>query len=160
MAPIKPDAGTRIQALTMLQNKTPIAKIIEATGYKERNIYRILKTAKERGYNPDKSKTLYLSYVEDAPRSGRPKKATPEVEEQVIKAISKNSTTRELSTQKIADIISPLVKGGISARTVHRILRRRGYKPCKPTRKPGLTKENKIARLNWCLAHKDWTLED
>jgi transposase len=73
----------------------------------------------------------------------------------VIKTISKNSTIWELSTQKIADMISPLVKGGISARSVHRILRRRGYKPMKPTRKPGLTKENKLARYNWCLAHKD-----
>lgn len=122
--------------------------------------YRILKTAKERGYNPDKSKTLYLRYVEDAPRSGRPKKITPEVEEEVIKAISKNSKTRELSTRKIANILSPLVKRGISDCTVHCILRCRGYKPCKPTRKPGLTKENKIAQLNWCLAHENWTLED
>jgi hypothetical protein len=28
-------------------------------------------------------------------------------------------------------------------------------KPCKPTRKPGLTKDNKLARLKWCLDHKD-----
>jgi transposase len=96
-----------------------------------------------------------LTYVEDAPRSGRPKKIIPEVEEEVIKTISKNSTTRELSTQKIADMISPLVKGGISARSVHRILRRRGYKPSKPTRKPGLTQDNKTKRLKWCLEHKD-----
>jgi transposase len=160
MALTRPDAGTRIQVLTLLQKKTPIAQIIAETGYKERNIYRILKTAKERGYDPDKSKTLYLCYAEGAPRSGRPKKITPEVEEQVIKAISKNSTTRELFTQKIADIVSPLVRGGLSDRSVHRILRRCGYKPCKPTKKPGLTKENKLAQLTWCLDHKDWTLED
>jgi hypothetical protein len=66
-----------------------------------------------------------------------------------------------MSTQKIAEIVSPLAKGGkISARTIHRILHRRGYKPCKPTRKPSLTKDAKLARLNWCLDHKDWTLED
>ena len=160
MASPRPDTGTRIQALALLQVNTPISQIIEKTGYQKRNIYRILKTAKERGYDPSKSSILYLSYVQDAPRSGRPKKVTPEIEEEVIKAISKNSTTRQLSTQKIANTLSSLVRGGISARTIHRILRHCKYKPCKPTRKPGLTKDNKLARLNWCLAHKDWTLED
>lgn len=74
--------------------------------------------------------------------------------------MSKNSTTRELSTPKSADIVSPRIRGGLSDRSVHRILRRRGYKPCKPMRKPGLTKENKLARLTWCLDHKDLTLKD
>ena len=150
-----PDTGTRIQVLSLLQTKTPITEIIERTGYKERGIYKVLKRAKERGYDPSKSTILYLSYVEDAPRTGRPKKITPEVEEQVIHLISKNSTTRELSTQRIANTLSLLVKGGISARTIHHILHYHGYKPCKPTRKPSLTNKNKITQLNWCLAHKD-----
>jgi len=37
---------------------------------------------------------IIMAYVEDAPRFGRPKKLTTEVEEQVIKAILKNSITR------------------------------------------------------------------
>ena len=98
--------------------------------------------------------------MEDIPKVGRPKKYTLEVEEVVIKIILKNSTIRELSTQKIANMVSPLVKGGISARSIYRILCRRGYKPIKPTRKPGLIKENKLIRYNWCLAYKDWTLKD
>jgi hypothetical protein len=56
-----------------------------------------------------------LSYVEDAARIGRPKKCTPEVEKAVLDVISQNLTTQELSTQKIADHVSPLVQGGISA---------------------------------------------
>ena len=160
MAPMTHDVGTRLQALTMLETDHKIPEIITATNLSERSIYRLRKVAKERGYNPDVSKKLLLAYVEDAPRIGRPKKATKEVEEMVIRTISKNSTTRELSTQKIADTLSPLVRGGISSRTVHRILRRRPYKPSKPTRKPGLTNENKLARLKWCLDYKDWTLED
>ena len=35
-----------------------------------------------------------------------------------------------------------------------------GFKKTKPTRKPGLTKKMKEDRLQWCLAHQDWTLED
>ena len=145
------DTATRSQVLTLLQKKTPIKEIIKDTGYKESSIYRIQKVTKSRGYNPSKDTKILLYYVEDTPRSSRPKKCTIEVGEEVIKAISKNSTTRELSTQKIANILSPLVRGGISVRLIHRILRCRGYKPCKPIRKPGLTKANKLARLKWYL---------
>ena len=100
-----------------------------------------------------------MSYVEDAARIGLSRKCTPEVEKAVLDVISQNSTTRELSTQKIADRVS-LVQGGISARSIHRILRKQGYKPCKPTQKPGLNKANKLKQLEWCLDHQDWTLEN
>ena len=81
-----------MQALTLLQKKTPMAQIIKDTGYSERTIYRIQKKAKERGYDPSKDMKILLRYVEDATQVGRLKKATPELEE-VIKTISKNSTT-------------------------------------------------------------------
>lgn len=109
MAPTRPfDAGTRIQALSLLQVKTPIEDIIKRTGFTKSTIYRIQKVAKEHGYDPSKDTTLYLAYVEDTSRVERPKKITPEVEEEIIKTISKNSTTRSLSTQQIAKTLSPL----------------------------------------------------
>jgi transposase len=156
----KNDAAIRAQVLTLLQKGVSIDEIIKDTNYARRSIYNILKKAKDRGYDPLKDTRIFLSYVEDAPRSGRLKKCTPEIEEKVINIISPNSTTRELSTQKIADTLAPLIKGGISARTIYRILRRRGYKPCKLTRKPGLTQANKLKRLQWCLDHEHWTLDD
>ncbi len=143
----KNDAATRAQALTLLQKGVAIDKIIKDTNYARRSIYNILKKAKDYRYDSSKDTRILLSYVEDAPRSGRPKKCTLEIEEQVINIISQNSTTRELSTQKIANTLALLIKGGISARSIHRILRRRGYKPCKLTRKPGLTQANKLKRL-------------
>jgi transposase len=147
MAPKQPyDNGLRVQALTMLQDSKRIDEIIKTTGYSSSTIYTIRRKAIQRGYNPQIDPKIYLRYVEDAPRSGRPLKATPEVEQQVIQAISTNSTTRELSTQGIANIISPSIEGGISACTIHRIRRRRKYKPCKPTRKLGLTEANKAIR--------------
>ncbi|KAF4633514.1 hypothetical protein G7Y89_g4598 [Cudoniella acicularis] len=127
--------------------KPPNDPATPETGYDKTTIRRIEKKARERGYTPETDPKIILAYVEDAPRSGRPKKLSPEQEEEVIKALSKNSTTRQLSTQGIANLTSPLIQGGISARTIHRILRRKGYKPCKPTKKPGLTKEQKLARL-------------
>ena len=95
MAPTRPhDDGTRVQALALLSVKTPMAEIIEKTGYTESTIYKIRKKAKSRGYDPSKDEKILLAYVTDAPKTGRPKKCTPEVEEAIIKAISKNSTIR------------------------------------------------------------------
>jgi hypothetical protein len=120
MALLRPyDNGTRVQALTMLQLNRPVSEITH-TGYNKRTISRIQKKAKEREYKLEKDPKIPLAYVEDTPRASRPKRATPEVEQEVIKTISKNSTTRGLSTTQIAEIVSPLTKGGkISARTIH-----------------------------------------
>ncbi|EDN06634.1 predicted protein [Histoplasma mississippiense (nom. inval.)] len=48
----------------------------------------------------------------------------------------------------------------IAPNTVWKILRKAGMKKTKPTRKPGLTNKMKHERLQWCLDHQDWTLED
>jgi hypothetical protein len=75
----------------MLENGIPIDKISSDTGYHRRTIFKIQQKARSRGFDPSKDSRILLAYVEDAPRSGRPKKTTPEVEEEVVKAISKNS---------------------------------------------------------------------
>jgi hypothetical protein len=112
-----------IQALTLLSKGIKLNKIKTDTSLSKSVIYRLQKKAISCGYDPSKDQKILVTYVEDAPKVSRPKKCTLELEEVVIKTISKNSTTRELSTQKIADMLTPLVKGGISARSIHRILR-------------------------------------
>ena len=87
------DIATRAQALSLLQVGCPIYIIIEYTQISKSSVYRIQQTASARGYNPSISKTILSSYIEDAPRSGRPVKATPEVEELIIRLISKNLLT-------------------------------------------------------------------
>jgi hypothetical protein len=48
MALVRPyDYGTRVQALILLQKKTPMAQIVKDTGYTERTIYGIQKKAKD-----------------------------------------------------------------------------------------------------------------
>ena len=116
--------GPRVQALTLLSKGFKPDEIKADTGLSKSTIYDLQKRALSHGYDPSKDQKILIAYMEDAPKVGRPKKCTPEVEEAVIKTISKNSTTRELSTQKIADIVSPLAKGGILARFIHQILRR------------------------------------
>jgi hypothetical protein len=48
----------------------------------------------------------------------------------------------------------------IGYRSALRILKKHGLHCVKPTTKPGLTEAMKKARLEWCLAHEHWTLED
>ena len=150
------DIATRAQALTLKVIKCLDAENTKITGLPRSTINSIHRTARARGYNPDACQTIFNSYVEDAPKSGAPIKATPEVEDAIIAALSKNSTTRGLSCQRLADLIAPK----ISARTVHRVLKRRGYRLCKPTTKPGLIVENKLTQLKQCKDYTDQTLED
>ena len=116
-------------------------------------VYRWRRVAIQRGYNPEVTR-IRLEHVLDAPRSGRPLKVTKDVEDQIIKILSKNSTTRAYSGLEIAAQLD------LSDRTIQRALKRRGYRKVKQTVKPGLTEEMKKARYDFALRHKDWTLED
>ena len=92
-------------------------------------------------------------------RPGRPSKQTEELKQEVISKVRRDPYGREKST---ADIAGELSLEGIqvSRVTIWRILKAAGFRKTKPTRKPGLTKKMKKDRLNWCLEHKDWTLND
>ncbi|PMD12286.1 hypothetical protein NA56DRAFT_652602 [Hyaloscypha hepaticicola] len=107
------DVGTRLQALCLFENKVLVLQIKEITRIATSQIYIIWKTAITRGYDPAVSKKLLLSYVEDAPRSGRPPKVTEDIKKQVV----------ELATASVT----------ISARTVWNILYSLGYSLYKPT---------------------------
>lgn len=154
------DYETRLQALTLLEMNVPIAQIQEITGIPKRTIYDYRKTTIQRGYNSQESKKLVLAYIEDAARSGRPPKATEEVKQTVVGVLEKNSTTRQLSTQALTNIVNKSLGKPISARTTYNILRSYGYSNYKPMYKPGLTLESKSTRLTFCLAHQHWTLDD
>jgi hypothetical protein len=71
-----------------------MAQIVKDIGYTKRIIYGIQKKAKDRGYNLLKDIEIFLRYIKDAPRVGKPKKATLELKEEVIKTNLKNSTTQ------------------------------------------------------------------
>jgi hypothetical protein len=98
-------------------------------------------------------------HLVDAPRSGRPTKQTEENRQLVISKVTLDRYGRE---RTCADIAADLSKIGIeiSGSTIRRILKNAGFKKTKPTRKPGLTAKMKRERLEFCLAHKDWSLED
>ena len=89
------DIGTRIQALTLLENKFPIAQITEITSVSKSQVYSYRRTAIKRGYNPEVDKKLLIAYVKDVLYSGKPAKTTKEVGRQLVKVVTKNSTTRQ-----------------------------------------------------------------
>jgi hypothetical protein len=73
--------------------------------------------------------------------------------------VSNDRYGREKTTADLAGELR-LLGISISASTVTRILKAAGYRKTKPTRKPGLTTRMRKERLQWCLDHQDWTLED
>ena len=125
------------------------------------SIWKLRKKAIDRGWNS--GEIIETWHVDDAPRSGRPQ-ISEKVKRRIIEVVLKNSTTRGWSCARIAQEVFATPgfseKESPSASTVYRFLRAEGYRVCKRTVKPGLNKEQKQARLDWCLLHESWTLED
>jgi transposase len=74
----------RIQALALVEYGVAVKIAATAAGVEPRCVYRLMKKARQRGFDPAISIILKEVYVEDAPRSGRPKTVTPEKEEEVL----------------------------------------------------------------------------
>lgn len=150
------DIATRAQVVALKEVGLSKEKITNITGVSRRQIQYLYAHALERGYNPAVSKVLKDEYFVDAPRAGRPKKATKEATLELLANVRKTRATRALTLIGLARIQSQKV----SYMTIHRILRASGFKKVNPTRKPGLTPKMKEARLAFYLQYKDWTLED
>ena len=106
------DIATRAQAFSLLEVGCPSNIIIEYTQISKSSVYRIQQTASVRGYDPLILKTILSSYLKDALRLGYPVKATPKVEELIIRLILKNSLTREYTCKRIASSLALRLNGG------------------------------------------------
>ena len=100
--------------------------------------------------------------MEDAPKSGRPK-CSQVIVDLILKTVTRDRQTRQWSSQAIANEVSntPGI-ASVSASTVWRVLTAEGYRSYKRTFKPGLNKENRKSRLQWCEEHSEengWNLE-
>jgi hypothetical protein len=140
----------------------PAHKVSEAIGnvLSKSQVNRIYSVALERGFNPSASNfAIKDEYIENSPRTGRPSKQTDDVIRSVTTQIETDRFGRE---KNCADIAGELEALGvdISRSTVWRILRTHGYKKTKPTRKPGLSKPMRTARLRFAREHEHWSLED
>jgi hypothetical protein len=144
--------GARIQALTLWENGTLIPEVIAKTGVSRTALYNIRTKACLRGWAPHK--VLETWHVDDAPHKGRPPLSTALVKF-VVETMTKNSTTRAWSCARIAAEVSNTPGWQpVSASTVYRVLKQEGYGVYKKTVKPGLTKEQMEARLEWCYKYR------
>ena len=135
-------------------------EVSEKTGIPRQTVNRIYATAIKRGFDPNLLPFLLKDeWLNEAPRIGRPTKQTPETIQKTLENVRTDRYGRE---KTCADLAGQLSNIGIqiSATSIWRILRKAGMHKTKPTRKPGLTNEMKLARLRWCLDHQGWTLED
>ena len=148
------DAGTRLQALALAEAGIAYKIITAITEISRYSIKRYQSQAQDRGYNPSQSKKLLLSYVTDAPRSGRPIVITEEVQNVIINTIRKDRYGREKTSFMLA------AEQGLSSSTILRVLHRNRFRPYKTTKKPSLTEAMKEARYQFALRYKDWTVED
>jgi transposase len=142
------DIATRAQALALLQARVPIDRVSKISGISVNQIYRIDKKARERGYDPTTSTILSDDFLIDAPRSGRPKKITEEMEQEIIQEIRKSRNGREKSAVELG------WQFDISDASAIRTLHKHNLRKYKPSYKPGLTEEMRAARLKFAREHR------
>ena len=61
---------------------------------------------------------------------------------------------------EVPKTLSNIINQPLSAKTVARQLKKTGMKAVVKKKRPLLTKRHRKERLDWALAHKDWTVED
>ena len=121
--------------------------IAKKLGYSTRQVQRIYGRAIKRGFDPNE--TLFIlkdKWLQDAPRSGRPTKQTPETTQAIVTKVQYDRYGRERTCANLAGELSQMGVD-ILVITIWRILRKNGYRKTKPTRKPGLTKVMRSERL-------------
>ncbi len=135
----KHTTAERIQALALIEEGVAVDRVTTVSGMSKASIYRLQKTARARGYDPTVSRKLKDEYVQDAPRSGRPKKLSPEQEQHLLEVLQNNrnpgtGNTPEKTMQQLAS------EAGISSVSVYRIMRKHGLqKPKAVGGGPGAT---------------------
>jgi transposase len=155
--------GARISALKLWDCGFTFEGITKQTGVSESGVKKLRKKATDRGWREYTNMNVEVEHVSDAPKSGRPG-TSQKIIDLIIKIVTRNSTTRGWSCARIAQELRETEgvteKEAVSPSTVYRILKKQGYGVYKRTVKPGLNAKQKKARLDWCLAHEKWTLED
>jgi len=109
------DLATRAVIVSL---KTPFggkttAQIACRLGIPERTINRIYARAIERGFDPNQEPlVLKDEYLIDAPRSGRPKKRTDEVINQLVQKVRSSTDSRALSCADLSGFLRETFKAG------------------------------------------------
>jgi transposase len=119
--------------------------IAEKLGCSKTAVYNVLKRYRETGSFTPKKRPGRLPLLNSPAR-------------QELKAfVQENAENRRLCSKKLATVWTTRKKQPISAITIRRNLKKVGLSACIPRRKPAMTEAHRQARLEWALAHRNWT---
>ncbi|CAI9576271.1 unnamed protein product, partial [Staurois parvus] len=96
-----------------------------------------------------------LGTTETQPRTGRPCKMTARGQRMLKRTVHRS---RQLSAELIAKYLQTSCDLQISTTTVHRKLNGMGFRGRAAASKPYITKCNAKRQMQWCKAHRHWTL--
>jgi len=138
----------KAKAIAWRQENVSVNEIAQRLGRGRMSIFRLFSKMKISGRN---------EMPKRKPGSGRPRKATAFVKEELMKYIVKYPMAT--ATDIMADL--PHVVGDMAVRTVQDILcRELGMRSKVAAKKPLLTDKMKKKRLDFANKYKDWTAED
>jgi DNA-binding CsgD family transcriptional regulator len=84
-----------LQVLALIEAGVSSKEVVERTQISRWQIKRYQKMVRERGFDPAVSKVLKEEYVLDAPKSGRRKVCTEEIEQQVLETVWEDHSDRK-----------------------------------------------------------------
>ncbi|KAG0927047.1 hypothetical protein G6F32_013005 [Rhizopus arrhizus] len=90
-------------------------------------------------------------------QGGRPKVLSAADERYCVRQFTKN---RVPSAVKVTECLENDIGKKVGVETVRRALRKAGLGAIEKPKKPLLSAKNIRNRLSWCMAHKDWTIDD
>jgi hypothetical protein len=88
---------------------------------------------------------------------GHPSKLSPTNKQYATYLITSQKAENAV---QIANTLQPIINNTLSAQTVHRCLKEAGMKPVVVQKRPRLLPCHRRERLDFAIAHKDWTMED
>jgi hypothetical protein len=148
------DVETRLQALTLVEHDIAV-KIVQAViEVVIRIISELKRKARSREYDSKISRVLKFEYVTDASRSDRFSKVTSTVETIILVNVRADRNGREKCFARLN------YEHEVSSITILRVLKRNGFRSCKSIMKFDLNAIMMKARLQFCLRHKNWIIDD
>src|SRR6478735_1528816 len=133
---------TVVQAISLLQQGKSIREVERVTGLSKSAVGRLQKPH---------------FFGLGKPKGGRPKLLSAADEGYCVRQVTKN---RISSATKVAKELEKDTGRKVSVDTVCRALHKAGLSAIEKPKKPLLSAKNIRKRLSWCMAHKDWTIDD
>ncbi|KAG1022758.1 hypothetical protein G6F25_013142 [Rhizopus arrhizus] len=133
---------TVVQAISLLQQGKSVREVERVTCLSKSAVGRLRKTH---------------CFGLGEPKGGRPKLLSAADERYCVRQVTKN---RISSATKVTKELEKDTGRKVSVDTVCRTLRKAGLGAIEKPKKPLLSAKNIRKRLSWCMAHKDWTVDD